>query len=120
MTVPANPGAQIVQAETDALPAAEPVVYMPVGHAVAEAFTVPGLETAPKKPGAAIVHDATDPWPVADPVVVVLIGHGVQNPAPAEAYVPEGQRAHAEGNSPPAHAHVPSAALRAMTAVGAA
>ena len=32
--VPAYPGAQIVQAETDVLPADDPVVVTPVGHAI--------------------------------------------------------------------------------------
>ena len=34
VTVPANPGAQIVHAETDVLPRSEPAVEMPVGQAV--------------------------------------------------------------------------------------
>ena len=34
VTVPAYPGAQIVQAETDVLPADDPVVVTPAGHAM--------------------------------------------------------------------------------------
>jgi len=48
-TTPAKPGAQMVQAATVALPAAEPAVKMPGGQAVQPAaLGVPGLVTAPK------------------------------------------------------------------------
>jgi len=120
-TTPAQPGAQIVQAETAALPAAEPVVKMPAGQAAQpEALTVPALTTAPKKPGAHAVQDATEPWPVAKAVVVMPAGQGVHEALPAAAYVPAGQREQDEGAVPRAQAKLPSVALRASTADGAA
>lgn len=66
VTVPAKPGAQIVQAEMDVLPVKESVVDMPVGHVEQNdapaadlyepavhavhppAFTVPEFVTIPK------------------------------------------------------------------------
>jgi hypothetical protein len=47
-------------------------------------------------------------------------GQGVHEASPAAAYVPAGQSEQAEGTAPRAQAKVPSAALRASTAVGAA
>ena len=119
-TVPAQPGAQIVQAETAALPAAAPVVKMPAGQAAQpEALTVPEPTTAPKKPGAHVVQVATEPWPVADAVVVMPAGQGVHEASPAAAYEPAGQSEQIEGAAPRAQAKLPSVALRASTAVGA-
>ena len=51
VTVPAYPGAQMVQEEMDVLPVEEPVVEMPVGHNVHdvapdEAEYDPGGQTA--------------------------------------------------------------------------
>ena len=63
VTAPAKPGAQIVQAATDALPAAKPVVVMPAGQAVQlgelKAAYVPAAHTG---------HDALAvPLPVTVP-----------------------------------------------------
>ena len=121
MTLPAKPGAQIVQAETAAPPAAAPVVKMPAGQAAQpEAPTVPAPTTAPKKPGAHVVQDATEPWPVDIAVVVMPAGQGVHEVLPAAANVPAGQREQTEGATPRAQAKLPSAALRASMAFGAA
>jgi len=58
------------------------------------------------------VHAATEELPAAPPVVVTPAGHAVQAAAPdADEYAPAGQGAH-EGVSPPAHAQLPSTALR--------
>jgi hypothetical protein len=48
VTTPQKPGAQMVQAATDAHPAAEPVVKTPGGQATQpEALVVPGMATTP-------------------------------------------------------------------------
>jgi hypothetical protein len=47
-------------------------------------------------------------------------GQGVHEALPAAAYVPAGHREQDEGTVPRAQAKVPSAALRASTADGAA
>ncbi len=123
VTAPAQPGAQIVQAETAELPVAAPVVKIPAGQAAQpEALAVPAPTTTPKKPGAHVVQVATELWPVASAVVVTPAGQGVHEALPAAAYVPAGQREQVEGEVPKdqAKAKAPSAALRARTAVGAA
>jgi hypothetical protein len=58
LTVPAYPGAQIVQAETDVLPVAEPVVVTPVGQVEQEA--------APEDEYRPTAHGVQDAKPVAD------------------------------------------------------
>ena len=55
VTVPAKPGAQMVQAATEVLPAAKPVVEMPRGQAVQLAAPAPAYKPA--------AHNAQDTAP---------------------------------------------------------
>ena len=98
--VPAYPGAQIEQAETDVLPVKESVVNMPVGHEIQDvepaadlyepaahalhpaAFTVPGFVIVPVYPGAQIVQTETDVLPVRESVEWMPAGQEVQEDAP--------------------------------------
>lgn len=120
-TAPANPGAQMLQAATDAL--AMVAVQIPVGHTVQ--LAAPPAEYAP----AAHKEQAVAPTVAAKEPEA----HGEQAEVPAPAAkVPGAQRAQLEppeaenepgahgeheGAAPPTHDHEPSALLRASVAL---
>ena len=73
VTAPKNPGAQAVQAATDVLPAAAPVVVTPAGHDVqlaepAEAYEPAAQVKHTKEPATAKEPAAQRPQPAANGV----------------------------------------------------
>ena len=87
MTAPKNPGAQAVQAATEVLPAALPVVVTPAGHDVQLAEPAEAYEPA------AQVEHAKEPATAKEPVAHKL--QPVANGVPGRKTVPAKPGAHA-------------------------
>jgi hypothetical protein len=87
VTAPKNPGAQAVQAATDVLPAAPPVVVTPAGHGVQLAEPAEAYE-----PAAQLEH-AKAPATAKEPAAQML--QPVANCVPGRETVPAKPGAHA-------------------------